>query len=904
MPIPSRNYWWLNANPSLWDISSLKPQEEAAYSNKNSDGHPRTVQKCFFEVRPGDVVIGYTTSPVQAITCLCEITRPNDGEQFFFKKLLDLPVPIPKSEWSNVEDFSTFQYQGSLFPLTSGRKKAIVNLIQKHNPEIQMPISKSLLEKLDAFLEATKETHNPRILAEAQKSLAEFQKQFPLVSLPSLTPEQYCLGKGDNSGLCWWVERGTRGMGSYSPGSSRSYGMYFAKKDGTIRVVKSLQAYRNANPDASDTDVLRKTILVPLHDWVQNKGKGQYPEAVGQGFGLKLLFLYYPDDFIHITSTRWMKTILAALDLPVSDDPVENSRALKKLYDAKKEQFPENYFQQQDFVLFFEKELNLKDKEGKDKEEVIELDHSLRKKEASMPHPLNTILCGPPGTSKTYYTAEHAVAIIEGKSVEDIKKENHAEVHKRFLGYKEEGRIAFTTFHQSYGYEDFIEGIRPVLHEDDDDSSSEVEYKLHTGTFKAFCRDAIEANAIGKEDDGIRPGAAVWKVSLEGTGPNETRTDCLENGYIRIGWDDYGPDITDETFKDSAYGKTVLKAFFERMQIGDIIVSCWSANETDAIGVVTGNPEWRSEFKHYKRVRKVRWLVKNIREDIRTINHGYSMVLSTVYRLKTDLTEVLSIVHKHRPQGTLRNDASPRVFVIDEINRGNISKIFGELITLIEPSKRLGAVEETKAKLPYSSEDFGVPPNVYILGTMNTADRSIALLDTALRRRFDFVEMMPDPRCLRDIHVTDSDGEDTGINLETMLAVMNKRIEFLLDREHTIGHAYFLGDFEKNPTLFGLAEIFRKRIVPLLQEYFFDDYSKIRLVLGDNAKSDTTTQFFAEEGPIGVFFGNLDEAVDSESRIYRINDDAFSNPAAYIGIYQLPSSSQSRGAGAVSPSIA
>ena len=499
-----------------------------------------------------------------------------------------------------------------------------------------------------------------------------------------------------------------------------------------------------------------------------------------------------------------------------------------------------------------------------------------------MHKPLNTILYGPPGTGKTYNTADYAVAIIEGKSVDDIQQESHDAVHKRFLNYKEQKRIAFTTFHQSYGYEDFIEGIRPVL-DDESDETSDVRYELHDGIFKEFCKRAAEAKAVERDNYGIRPGASVWKVSLEGTGQNKTRHDCLKNGYIRIGWDDYGPDITDETFKNSASGKTVLKAFIDRMQIGDVVVSCWSANETDAIGVVTGDYEWHDEFSGYKRLRKVNWLwvAKDEKENIRKINHDCGMVLSTVYRLKIDLPDILSLVHKHRPKAaTLANDSSPRVFVIDEINRGNISKIFGELITLIEPNKRLGASEEAKAKLPYSGDEFGVPSNVFILGTMNTADRSIALLDTALRRRFEFVEMMPKPELLTDIHVG-----DTGIVLEKMLRAMNDRIEFLLDREHTIGHAYFMGDFKANPTLVGLAEIFRNKIIPLLQEYFFDDYSKIRLVLGDNGNKDSGIQFSTEKKADGVFFGNAEAAVDPDRYVYRINEAAFGNAAAYIGIY-------------------
>ena len=497
-----------------------------------------------------------------------------------------------------------------------------------------------------------------------------------------------------------------------------------------------------------------------------------------------------------------------------------------------------------------------------------------------MKQSLNTILYGPPGTGKTYNTADYAVAIIEGKSVEDIQQENHDEVHKRFLGYKEQKRIAFTTFHQSYGYEDFIEGIRPVLDED----GASIGYELHEGLFKEFCTRARKPAMESVSSFGLNDNPVVWKVSLEGTGENETRKDCLKNGYIRIGWDEYGEAISSETFKDSSEGRTILNAFINGMSVGDIVLSCWSATEIDAIGVVTGEYEWDNRFEYYRRLRKVRWLVKGIRENILSLNGGKKLTLSTVYRLgRVQVADVLALASKHLGRSIASPENAPPVpyvFVIDEINRGNISKIFGELITLVEPSKRLGSAEETKAKLPYSGDDFGVPSNVYILGTMNTADRSIALLDTALRRRFEFVEMMPNPDLLADIHVG-----DTGIDLKAMLQRMNDRIEFLLDREHTIGHAYFLGDFKDHPTLAGLAEIFRNKIVPLLQEYFFDDYSKIRLVLGDNGKKEIAVQFFNEKKPDDVFFGNAEDAVDPDRCVYRINEKAFDNPAAYIGIY-------------------
>ena len=207
----------------------------------------------------------------------------------------------------------------------------------------------------------------------------------------------------------------------------------------------------------------------------------------------------------------------------------------------------------------------------------------------------------------------------------------------------------------------------------------------------------------------------------------------------------------------------------------------------------------------------------------------------------------------------------------------DISKIFGELITLIEDTKREGMPEAASAILPYSGEPFSVPENVYLLGTMNTADRSIALMDTALRRRFSFEELMPDADVLRKIGADKVDDLDVA----AMLEAINERITFLYDREHTIGHAFFT-KLKDAPTLETLKTIFKKSVIPLLQEYFYEDYQKIQLVLGDNGKTDDSLKFITDEKVVirNIFKGRAEDVIDID-RKYSINNAAFDNLESY-----------------------
>ena len=497
------------------------------------------------------------------------------------------------------------------------------------------------------------------------------------------------------------------------------------------------------------------------------------------------------------------------------------------------------------------------------------------KEEATM-YDKNMILYGPPGTGKTYKTVIYAVAIIENCSIESLFREDYQTILERYNNYKKSGQINFTTFHQSFGYEEFIEGIKPTLDEEQDE---QLQYKIESGIFKGFCENAQQPKVISN-NEALESNARVWKISLGGSGMNEIKEDCFENDRIRIGWDSYGEDLTEGTEEPSLMIKDIINDFSNVMDIGDIVFSLGDEKHIDAIGVITGETKWLPDVKEFKRSRTVNWIVKNIYEDIYEINGRTKLTQRSVYELKRiskDNVNELIKRYSRNYENKLKENKERYVFIIDEINRGNISKILGELITLIEPTKRLGAPEQMKVRLPYSKEEFGVPQNVYLLGTMNTADRSIAMMDTALRRRFRFIEMMPNVQLLEEIKVGN-------INIQKMVDTINKRIEVLYDREHTIGHAYFMG-LKHEPTIENLENIFRNAIIPLLQEYFFEDYRKIQLVLGDNAKADNLK--FILDTPVqanAVFKANPD--IDIPETKYSIQLATFKKHASYIEIYE------------------
>ncbi|EOV6554327.1 AAA family ATPase [Campylobacter jejuni] len=441
--------------------------------------------------------------------------------------------------------------------------------------------------------------------------------------------------------------------------------------------------------------------------------------------------------------------------------------------------------------------------------------------------PLNQILYGPPGTGKTYHTIDKALEIL-GENLE-----NRDEKKAKFDEYVKNGQIVFTTFHQSYGYEEFVEGIKPRI--DSKENSKEVEYEIKDGIFKELCKKALDN----------------YKVSLL-TQEEFVKSEDLENKI--------------EIFLDELVDQ---QKFIEKIQSGGFKLEEY--NEKYRIITDDTNANLYLNLEIFKTLLENKDKIINGRSIKQILNNKHRRQIDSYYFQLVKLFKEREQDYKVDNNPSEKPELKPYIIIIDEINRGNVSKIFGELITLIEASKRIGEKEELKVTLPYSGKEFGVPKNVYIIGTMNTADRSITSLDTALRRRFEFIEMMPD--------VSKLSMDCEGINLQELLKAINTRIEYLLDREKTIGHAFFVSV----ENLEDLKKVFQNKIIPLLQEYFYNDYALINEVLNDNGMifEDKKDDKYLQK------IKNLD-SVNSERSIYNIasfDDKIWDKIEIYQAIY-------------------
>ncbi len=499
-------------------------------------------------------------------------------------------------------------------------------------------------------------------------------------------------------------------------------------------------------------------------------------------------------------------------------------------------------------------------------EENDELKNNNLKSNDMILMPLNQILYGPPGTGKTYTTIDKVAEICQP----DQYLENNHEANKRVYDQLlKEGRVVFITFHQSMSYEDFIEGIKPLKPGDEDQF---LKYDVEPGILYQLANIAkkVEKRSSAQVDwDNCK----FFKMSIGGKNRPDIHDWCIQNNVVGLGWGgdedlvelknmsdwyafrDLFRELFPLTVQENRYH--IQAAFiFNKMKIGDIVVITKGNHIIDAIGKVVGdyyfNDQNPTDFCHF---RKVEWIATDMNASPeKFIDKQISQ--QSIYEFYN--ADVKKNVFKELTAIEVTEE-KPYVLVIDEINRGNVSAIFGELITLIEEDKRIGKANELRSILPYSKERFGVPSNLYIIGTMNTADRSVEALDTALRRRFSFVEMLPKPELLKDKGENNS-GEIEGIDLFSLLSIINDRIEVLVDRDHTIGHAFFIND----TSIEDLRNTFANKIIPLLQEYFYGDYSKMELVIG--------SAFFEKKEVSKVKFAVKSEDFEAEGQVYHIKN--------------------------------
>jgi len=740
----------------------------------------------------------------------------------------------------------------------------------------------------------------------------EFLNKWTLDKVKNLKLEEYTnLEKNDS--FTYWLETKTSSVLGIGGGSAYKFGIF--KRNVPPLKLKSGQAddgtYGWYEKYGSDCKIAFDNIKFKILSIIEASQNKQFQKIdsidIGETVKWKIAYMYAPDGkLLRIASRKAFNFLAKKYNIKSK----KISEIQQKLI-AKK---PVN-------IDFDEYSSSLWDKYWKSEEVVDNLDNNKNEgvSENISNQSLNQILYGPPGTGKTYHTINKTLEIIfelpdnyytlsdeekEKKLIEisgEVIEKNKIEISttkkdlereklkKVFDYYTGKGQIEFVTFHQSYGYEEFVEGIKAKTETDEETKKKFITYDVESGIFKELCDRAkkikIDKQVIYDFSENIN----IWKISL---GDSQNSEDdfifdyCIENNKILLGFgdnEDYSNcknrnEIADKMKdnKKQSYPPTAVNTIKNKMKKNDIVLVSYGNKKLRAIAKIIGDYKYLNDdnLGSYQQSRKVEWLL------IPDESFSYEKILKkqfsqmSIYDIKKNVK--LDALKEFLTKKELETSSKNYILIIDEINRGNISKIFGELITLIEPSKRIGEDEALHVKLPYSGDDFGVPNNLYIIGTMNTADRSIALMDTALRRRFEFSEMMPKSD-LVDFSV------EKKISIKNLLETINKRIEYLYDRDHTIGHSYFM-ELDSKSSIEDLGNIFKNKIIPLLQEYFYDDWEKIRLVLGDNRKEEKYQFVKVKKDGYSVEKLFDDSTVfdfDEDKKVYEINQDAFNEEDSY-----------------------
>ncbi|WP_438334716.1 McrB family protein [Edwardsiella tarda] len=682
--------------------------------------------------------------------------------------------------------------------------------------------------------------------SEMSEEYKQFISLFPLVSLPTLTLDQYCIGKGDSSSFCWWIERGLQPvLARYMPGTSKGHLLYFLS-NGTVYKNKKLA-------DLSDEDALAYTLKIqhciaaanPDEDmsWVDDDNQiyqraGIEPRVtVSNGRKLRLLTCYQPTKLLPISSPNHLGHFLNVLgwpqdDIPGESQPIARMQRLINYYHLARQSLPA--LTPYGFMLgLYAEALGLapmKEAQSDDKDDMHERDETMIDQHNNQAcSPCNQIFYGPPGTGKTY-------------TLQALQKQyTSTPAHSDKLLWLQE-KIAPLTWMQVL-----------VLSLLDLGRQAKVADIVNSQYFQTKA-------TINKREGNLSQTA--WSYLQKFTVPESETVNYKGRSE---------PAVFDKT------ADSVWVLLDDKLELVDDLVQLYAELER--------GPQSGMQVKRYSTL---------------TFHQSYGYE-EFIEGLKA-ATDDEGNIHYSLEAGAFltlcrRAEQDPEhryAIFIDEINRGNISKIFGELISLIEIDKRAQGKHPMAISLAYSKQLFSVPSNVDIIGTMNTADRSLALMDTALRRRFEFIEMMPDPALFSESRgITCSN--DVTINLQQLLSTLNARIAALYDREHTLGHAFFFPAYhaaqhgDHAQAFQALKAAFQTKILPLLQEYFYDDWSKIRLVLGDNQKPEALQFIHQQKVDYLALFGRdyqADDVTTEQQYVLMDNSAAvWDNALAYLAIY-------------------
>ena len=659
--------------------------------------------------------------------------------------------------------------------------------------------------------------NNPKVMPDDLKQLREeFVKSFPIDKLTEMTLDQYAAGKHDReigSTFCHWIEFRTKKLGSISGGSSAKFGIAWSAKYKKWEWNQVLQAdnEESAFQKIKDglIDLISAAELKQFNDLdkIGDKRLGKNRNSVRA----KPLSLYFPDDFLPISNPTHLDNFLKYFNQIPKEGLHARNRQLLEFLKSQNEFHGFDTVQMMYFLYHLlpqgEQDISDVDIEVEDKTVTLLNLKTAQNLLKISQTTKNIILYGSPGTGKTYTVSQFAKLFLSKQLQSPITPEQ-----------RRQDSVKDLTWHEAIAFAMYVNYQKGKL-------------------FKVT--ELVKDDLID----------AFWKT---------TKTQKLSNmihAMLQI-----HTDVSVETVK---YGisKRQPPYLFEKTKNGD-----WFLTDLGREYIEESLSEQLQNLKESTEI------VADISKYLRFVtfhqSFAYEEFVEGIKPVIKPITDDSGEVNYKVDNGVFKqicrdaeNDRDNKyLIIIDEINRANIAKVFGELITLIEDDKRIGAPNELKVTLPYSQEEFGVPKNLYILGTMNTSDRSIALLDIALRRRFTFIELKPDPELLKEKIID-------GIKLDQLLIQLNKRITLLIGRDYQIGHSYFMNV----DTLEDLRFTWYHRIIPLLQEYFYHNSEMLRVAIGEQFMPAMTVDSTLQKA-LGNFFPS-----EPHYEIAELEDDDFIN---------------------------